>query len=233
VSAPYGELVERHGLSAAHELILAAVPDDARVLDVGCATGYLGERLAARGCVVVGVEPNPDAAARARERGVKVVLGDVEDAATRAALPRGNDRVLFGDVLEHLRDPEDALRFAGELLAPGGRIIASLPNVAVWHARRELLRGRFPRADHGIFDRTHLHFYTRASARGLADRAGYDVEGEAFAPAMLPGEPLVRRLAGGTEEAPLPVVGWLRRVAAARRPELFALQVVLTLAPRC
>ena len=211
MTSPYGELVSRHGLSSAHALVLAAVPDGARVLDVGCATGYLAERLIARGCEVVGVEADPAAADLARGRGIEVVVGDV---------------------LEHLRDPRATLVDARSLLSSGGRVVASLPNVAVWHARRELACGRFPHEDHGIFDRTHLRFFTRATAHELVRSAGYAVEREAFAPAYLPGEPLVRRLLGGREERPLPVVARLRARAAARRPELFALQIVLTLRPR-
>jgi SAM-dependent methyltransferase len=232
MTSPYGELVSRHGLSSAHALMLAAVPDGARVLDVGCATGYLAERLIARGCEVVGVEADPAAADLARGRGIEVVVGDVEDPAVRSALPGERDRVLFGDVLEHLRDPRATLVDARSLLSSGGRVVASLPNVAVWHARRELACGRFPHEDHGIFDRTHLRFFTRATAHELVRSAGYAVEREAFAPAYLPGEPLVRRLLGGREERPLPAVARLRARAAARRPELFALQIVLTLRPR-
>ena len=52
----YAELVERHGLAESHRLLLDAVPDGARVLDVGCAEGYLAARLKERGCAVVGVE---------------------------------------------------------------------------------------------------------------------------------------------------------------------------------
>ena len=225
MSAPYGELVARHGLSDAHRLMLAWVPAGARVLDVGCATGYLAAELQARGCEVVGVEADPEAAAAARARGVEVVEGDIEDAALRAALPGARDRILLGDVLEHLRDPAAALAGLRDLLAPGGVVVASLPNVAVWHARRELLSGRFPREDHGIFDRTHLHFYDRAAAHALARDAGYAVEREALAPAFLPREAIVRALVGER------TVERLRWVAARRAPGLFALQFVMELRP--
>lgn len=226
MSAPYGELVVRHGLSPAHRLLLDAVPAGARVLDIGCATGYLAAELRARGCDVVGVEADPEAAAAARARGIEVVEGDLEDPAVLSVLPGDRDRILFGDVLEHLRAPVAALAAARDLLAPEGRVLASLPNVAAWHARRELLRGRFPQDDHGIFDRTHLHFYTRASARALAHEAGYAVQGEGFAPAFLPRERDLRRLLGAR------MVERLRAGAARRAPELFALQFVLELRPR-
>ena len=62
----------------------------------------------------------------------------------------------------------------------------SVPNIGHWTARRALLRGRFPYAAHGLFDRTHLRFFTRASARELAAAAGLRVRAERFAPAPLP-----------------------------------------------
>jgi methionine biosynthesis protein MetW len=233
VSARYGALVAAHGLGAAHRLIVEAVPPGAQVLDVGASTGYLGQALRERGCQVLGVEPDAEAVAESQGRGMVVLRGDIEDPVTREGLPRNADVVLFGDVLEHLRDPSDALSYTRELLAPGGRVVASIPNVAVWHARRELARGRFPYADHGIFDRTHLRFFTRRSARDLAQRAGYRVESERFAATVLPGEGLARRAFGGwPEHAPPAPVARLRERAAARCPELFALQFVLTLRPR-
>ena len=212
----YGALVAEHGLAPSHALLAAAVPDGARVLDVGCAEGYLARTLAARGCTVVGVEADPRAARLARAECDAVVAGDVEDPAVRAQVEGPFDRVLCGDVLEHLREPEAVLRWARGLLSGGGRVVVSLPNIAHWTARRELLRGRFPQADHGLFDRTHLRFYTADTARALMSRSGLAVEHAAYAPAPLPLEsrfPALRRLTGP---------------AVASRPSLFALQIVLT-----
>jgi methionine biosynthesis protein MetW len=215
----YARLVERHGLAPSHELLLAAVPGGARVLDVGCAEGYLARELRRRGCAVVGLEGDPAAAAAAREWCDEVVAGDVEDPAVRARVAGPFDRVLLGDVLEHLRDPAAVLRWSRGLLAPGGRAVVSLPNVAHWTARRQLVRGRFPREDHGLFDRTHLHFFTRATARALVEEAGLAVVAEAFAPAPLP------------LESRVPPLGRVRPALVRRWPELLALQVVLTCAP--
>ena len=224
----YGELVGRHGLAESHRLLLAAVPEGARVLDVGCAEGYLAAALKERGCEVVGVEASATAGERARPHLAALLVGDVEDAALRAAVEREGraaagagggrpfDAVLFGDVLEHLRDAETVLRWAATL-AP--RVVVSLPNIAHWTARRQILRGRFPREDHGLFDRTHLRFFTRASARDLVESCGLAVEHEAFAPAPLP------------LESRVPALGRLGPLLVSRRPELFALQIVLTCAP--
>ena len=212
----YGELVGRHGLAESHRLLLAAVPARSRVLDVGCAEGYLAGALRERGCRVTCVEADPVAADLAQKTCDVVVVGDVEDPAVRDRVEGAFDVILLGDVLEHLRDPLTVLRWAARR-AP--RVVVSLPNIAHWTARRALLRGRWAYADHGLFDRTHLRFFTRASAHALIGEAGLRVEREAFAGAPLP------------LEGRLPLLGPLRSALVSRRPELFALQIVLTCAP--
>jgi 2-polyprenyl-3-methyl-5-hydroxy-6-metoxy-1,4-benzoquinol methylase len=217
VTAPYAQLVAAHGLSDSHRLLAAAVPPGSRVLDVGCATGYLAAELARSGCAVTGVEPAAEAAAAARDQCEAVVHGDVEEADCRAELEAlaPFDAIVCGDVLEHLRDPWEALAFVATLLAPGGRVAVSVPNIAHWTGRRALLRGRFDYAAHGLFDVTHLRFFTRSSAHSLVAAAGLRVVSEAFAPAPLP------------LQARLPALGRLAQRAATWRPALFALQVVL------
>jgi 2-polyprenyl-3-methyl-5-hydroxy-6-metoxy-1,4-benzoquinol methylase len=159
---------------------------------------------------VVGVEPDPRAAAVARENGIEVLGLDVEQVPLAAA---GFDVVVFADVLEHLRDPATVLRRA----LPAGRAVVSVPNIAHWTARRELLRGRFPYGDHGLFDRTHLRFFTRETARAMAADAGFRIVAERFAGAPLP------------LESHLGALSVLRPAALRLAPELFALQVVLSL----
>ena len=193
------------------------MPDGARVLDVGCATGYLAAKLTRRGCRVTGIEVDPVVAERARSHCEAVLVGDVEDDVWRAELAAlaPFDVVLCGDVLEHLRDPWSALRALAALAVPGGEVVLSVPNVAHWTGRRAVARGRFPYAEHGLFDRTHLRFFTRTSARDLAQSAGLRVARERFAPAPVP------------MQARLPALRALERAAVRVRPELFALQVIL------
>jgi SAM-dependent methyltransferase len=222
-AGPYAGLVARHGLAASHRLALQEIPDGARVLDAGCATGYLAAELATRGCDILGVEADPQAAEQARAVCRAVVVGDLESPSTRADVEHAAagrvDVVLCADVLEHLRDPWDTLRWLGTLLAADGRAVVSVPNIAHWTARRELLRGGFPYAEHGLFDRTHLRFFTRDSARELARRAGFVVRREHPAPAPLP------------LESRVPALAALRDPCVRRFPALLALQFVLVLEP--
>jgi methionine biosynthesis protein MetW len=220
----YGQLVAHGGLSAAHELLLAAVPERCRVLDVGCSEGYLAAALARRGCEVHGVELDPAAAAAARERCTTVLVVDIEDAAARERVGGGFDAIVLGDVLEHLRDPWSVLAWAASRLRAGGIAAISVPNAVHWTVRREIARGRFPRRDWGTFDRTHLRWFTRADAHALLRGAGLAMQRERFTPAPLPGEPLWRDV----DAPPGRVLRRARQAAADRAPELFALQFVLT-----
>jgi 2-polyprenyl-3-methyl-5-hydroxy-6-metoxy-1,4-benzoquinol methylase len=220
---PYAELVARHGLGESHRLVLAEVPDGARVLDVGCATGYLAAELTRRGCTVDGIEYDAAAAEQARAHCRAVVAGDLEAPSTHAEVERmlagvRPDVIVCADVLEHLRDPWAVLAWLRTLLAPGGRAVISVPNIAHWTARRALLRGRFDYTDHGLMDRTHLRFFTRASAAELARRAGFAVRAERLAGAPLP------------LESRVPALGRVRDRCVRRYPELLALQFVLVLA---
>jgi 2-polyprenyl-3-methyl-5-hydroxy-6-metoxy-1,4-benzoquinol methylase len=221
--APYGLAVEQRGLGASQQRLLGEVPDGARVLDVGCASGYLAARLAARGCTVTGVELDEAAAAAAAAHCERVITGDIESPETRGAIPGGFDVVLLGDVLEHLVDPWEALAFVRSLLAPGGVVVTSIPNVAAWTVRLSLLRGSFEYTDMGLLDRTHLRFFTRATAHELVRRAGYEIERETFTPIEQPPGILRRLLPRATDVAVKSVLRvW---------PELMAQQFVLRLRP--
>jgi SAM-dependent methyltransferase len=146
-------------------------PDCRRVLDVGCGAGELGRLLKARGCYVAGVELVPEAAEQARRVLDRVEAADVE--ADGFPFPPGSfDAVVFADVLEHLIDPWRVLREAARLLAEGGRVVASIPNVQNLDVLRRLLSGRWEYRERGLLDRGHLRFFTLRTIRGLFAQAG-------------------------------------------------------------
>lgn len=150
---------------------------DRRVLDVGCHDGTVARTLRGRGCTVIGVEMEPNAARAAREVCEQVIVGDVEgiDLAQEfgeAAL----DAVLFGDVLEHLKNPAKVLCETRRILAPDGFIVASIPNIAHASIRVMLLFGQFDYEEFGILDNTHVQYFTHDSAVALIESCGYIVE---------------------------------------------------------
>ncbi len=156
------DLEQKQGTS--HAMLVEMVGANKRVLDVGCDTGYLGEALGAFGNETSGFEVNEETAEEARRRLTRVEVGDLETTDLVEVFGRGSfDVVVFGDVLEHLRDPLPVLRQSRHLLAPGGSVVISTPNVAHGDVRLALLSGRFDYNQLGILDVTHTRFFTKQS----------------------------------------------------------------------
>lgn len=172
----YRAEIDLESVNDAHTMGILLCPPGSRVLDVGCAAGDVAAALGRRGCRVWGVEIDAVAADRAAAHCQEVVVGDVEtlDLTTRWS-GLAFDVVLCLDVLEHLRDPVATLRRLVPLLAEGGRVVASIPNVAHGAIRLSLLAGRFTYVDCGLLDRTHLHFFDAASVDELFRDAGLTV----------------------------------------------------------
>jgi methionine biosynthesis protein MetW len=159
------------------------------VLDVGCWDGALAALLRdERGCRVRGVERDPEAAARARARGVDVLEADVEAPGWERALSGARfDAVVLADVVEHVREPRALLATVRDaLLAPGGSLVASVPNVAHGSVRLSLLLGDFDATETGLLDATHLRFFTRRSLLALLREAGLRATSVEAAPKDVP-----------------------------------------------
>jgi len=145
------------------------------ILEVGCASGYLGASLVALGHRVIGVEPDPASATAAARSLTEVWNGGLDDYLATHPDARF-DVLLFGDVLEHMVDPADALRHTVQRLREGGRVVVSLPNIAHGSVRAMLLEGRFDYEDRGILDRTHLRFFTHTGIARLCAETGLAIE---------------------------------------------------------
>jgi len=186
ISSSISNLAETHWMrytlnpnGGTHALLLRLVPTGSRVLDVGCASGYLGTQLSMRRCAIVGIEIDGRAAAVARDSGAYLEVHEIDLDDDASSLPVGPfDIVLCADVLEHLRDPERVLKRLRPLIAGTGSIVISLPNVAHVSVRARLMAGRFDYAERGILDRTHIHLYTYKSARALGRAAGFRLTAE-------------------------------------------------------
>jgi 2-polyprenyl-3-methyl-5-hydroxy-6-metoxy-1,4-benzoquinol methylase len=171
---------------SSHSLILSLLPQagNGRVLDVGAAHGYLAAVLKQRGFHVTAIEADPVLAREAARHCDQIHVADLD-----APLPRLEgqfDVILYGDVLEHLKDPLQVFTALNRHLAPGGTVIVSLPNVANIYVRLHLLMGHFDYQSRGILDRTHLHFFTRKSFRNFLVQAGLEIQKLTATPIPLP-----------------------------------------------
>lgn len=162
-----------------HTIQTRLIPENSRVLELGCATGYISGYLeTVKQCRVTGIEADTASAEIAAERCSEVHVQDLDapDALKAAEASAPYDLLYAANVLEHLKYPERVLQQGANLLAPNGLALVALPNIAYWRSRLNLLLGKFDYTDYGLMDRTHVHFYTVASARQLLQENGFIVE---------------------------------------------------------
>jgi len=214
-----------HKLSpySSHSLLLSSLPAEGhgkRVLDVGCASGYLAEILAQRGYEVVGVD-RAGAPGDHFPESVQFIEADLD--AGLPPLGASFSYVICGDILEHLRNPGAMLTQLGRVLERDGTLIASLPNSGNLYFRLTVLSGRFPQEDKGLFDRTHLHFYMWKGWRELFESSGFSIN-----ESKATGIPVGLALPSWDGSALVRGLESFAYTIARLRPVLFAYQFVVT-----
>jgi SAM-dependent methyltransferase len=167
-----------------------------RVLDIGAGAGANARALRklAPAAHITAIEPN----ARARE-----LLGEVCDETLggdcEAWLARpGSERfdvLILSDVVEHIANPIQLLSaLVLDARVQGATFLISVPNYAVWYNRVRTLAGRFEYQASGLYDRTHLRFYTQGSIRRLLEYVGLEVVEQRATPSLVQSlAPLLRR----------------------------------------
>ncbi len=223
----------KHAEDSSHARLAAWLADrpPARILDLGCSAGELGDRLAEAGHEVTGVDLVAHEGARARLHAF--VGGDLEQGIPDG-VGGGYDIVLCADVLEHVSAPGRLLAGARDRLAAGGTVVASVPNFSHWYPRTRVALGRFDYDRRGILDSTHLRFFTRRSFERLAGEAGFTVNRREVT--GLPLEVLDRSASDGEHgTAAGSTLGKAARAVDAAgqalRPTLFGYQLLYELSP--
>lgn len=161
--------------NSTHQIILEEVAPDLMVLDVGCGPGYLGKELSKKGCKLFGIEINPSYISEAKPYYKQIIQCNLDTISELPFTKESFDCILFADVVEHLKYPEESIRSLLDFLKPGGIVIISVPNVANFTIRLKLLFGNFDYAESGIMDRTHLHFFTLKSIKKFAVDLGLSI----------------------------------------------------------
>lgn len=173
-----GMFEKKQGYDWYNERIFDLVPEGSTVLDVGCATGRLLEALAQKKkCQTFGIEVDAKMATDAHARCKEVVPADIESAGPLPFSRGFFDCIVFADVLEHLKRPDEVLKKAKDYLKDTGILLISLPNIAFISVRLGLLSGRFDYTEYGLLDKSHLRFFTAKTAKRLIAQSGYMLTG--------------------------------------------------------
>jgi len=155
--------------------LLDRIPLDAEViLDVGCHKGMLGAvyRLRNPRARVFGVDHDSAAVRVAAMRLTEAVCLDIETDPLPFEVAGGYDCIIYGDVLEHLRDPWRVMREHAALLSPRGVMLICVPNAAHWSVVLKLINGSFDYENQGVLDRTHLRWFTLATMEKALKETG-------------------------------------------------------------
>lgn len=180
VQTRHAELSTRPPSQGYNPDLLALVPAKATsIIEVGCSTGSLAYALKSTRPMVnyLGIELDPKAAEIASQFCDGIVSLDIE-SADQSLFQQYSDRDcwIFGDVLEHLRDPWRVLSQIYSVLPKGGTVVASIPNVQHWSIQGRLSIGEFRYEGTGLLDRTHLRWFTRVTIHAMFQSVGLRIE---------------------------------------------------------
>lgn len=152
------------------------------VIEIGCSSGALAREFKQinPACRYLGIDIEPEYVELAKRYCDDTAVGNIENKDSAFyAQHADKDCWVFADTLEHLRDPWKVLREIRHVIPPHGVIVASIPNAQHWSVFAKLSMGDFRYADSGIFDRTHLRWFTRQTINEMFNQAGFSiVQGE-------------------------------------------------------
>lgn len=157
---------------------LELVPEQSqRVLDLGGGSGSftlaVAKRCGADFAATLDISETAIAAAEPGIDAAQVIDLEEDGALERFVATHGPfDLILCLDVLEHLVDPWRVIARIHALLPDDGRVLASIPNVQNYRVAMRALSGKWHYRDSGLFDRTHLRFFSRRSAVALMTGTG-------------------------------------------------------------
>jgi len=173
-SKRYELSIDLDNKNSSHTLIVELTGSGKKVLDVGASTGYLSRILKDEGNFVIGVEIDKEAAELAKECCDLIIVGDIEVIELNKFIENSSiDVIILGDVLEHLKSPENVLEKIKKYLKPNGYLVVSLPNICHGDVLLNLICGNFKYTPTGLLDVTHLRFFGFKNIVHMFNKCGY------------------------------------------------------------
>lgn len=160
--------------------LLAFIPSGSRRLaEIGCSSGALARAFKhqAPDCDYVGIEIDAAYVELAKRYCDRTMVLDIElaDESFWAGLA-DRDCWIFGDTLEHLKDPWSVLEQIRRVIPAEGRVVVCIPNAQHWSVQARLSVGDFRYESSGLLDKTHLRWFTRQTIIELFDTTGFRIE---------------------------------------------------------
>lgn len=159
--------------------LLRFIPADVkRVAEIGCSSGALAREFkkTSPDCHWLGIDIDPNYAELAARFCDSSLALDIDAVGMDFfASHRDRDCWIFGDTLEHLKDPWRVLKEIRTVLPIGGCIVACIPNAQHWSVIARLAVGDFRYEDSGLLDRTHLRWFTRQTIIELFETTGFKI----------------------------------------------------------
>lgn len=156
---------------------VSLIPENSKILEIGCATGFMGEYLIKnKKCHVTGVEIGRQESKEAKKRLNRVIEGDIENDTIFELIHDKFDVIFASAVIEHLKNPWKILKSLKKYLKKDGILIVTTSNIAHWSMRLQLLKGKFEYEKYGILDDTHLRFFSIETFKKLIEDSGYRID---------------------------------------------------------
>jgi len=159
-----------------NENVLALIPDQvSAVLDIGCGRGDNARHLHGRGIVVDGITISEQELSQANPFLRTGILYNAENGLPDTIKGNKYDVIICSHVIEHLQYPGKLLEDIQKIMTEKSIFIVALPNLMHYRSRWELVKGNFEYQESGIWDNTHVKWYTFQSGKELLSARGFSI----------------------------------------------------------
>ena len=179
----YNNIDKKYGINSLRKkkiLSLAALEDSSksRIMDIGCAEGYLSAALKKPSNYVVGLDISEKNINEAKKVLDQAIVFDIESEDwPNDFIENKFDLIVCAEVIEHLFDQDGAIAKISKILKPDGRLIISSPNFLVWNNRLRILFGHYG-AKEIFFDQGHIHLLSYNGLKDKFEKNGFQIVAE-------------------------------------------------------